>query len=94
MLADYRASAVSGGEIAAVGKSASLWKEPVRQPSLLFIIAFDQVKELAQLPPAGCRVRHCECEFRRPIFHSAALESGISGAGQQKHYDDEYETTL
>ena len=60
------------------------------QTALTFYYQFGSDQELAQLPPAEklSKITYLyECEFRRPILQ--LLESGISGAGEQKHI---YET--
>lgn len=64
----------------------NLEKEEPEIAALTFYYQFGSDQELAQLPPAEklSKITYLyECEFRRPILQ--LLESGISGAGEQKH---------
>ena len=64
----------------------NLEKEEPEIAALTFYYQFGSDQELAQLPPAEklSKITYLyECEFRRPILE--LLESGISGAGEQKH---------
>ena len=63
----------------------NLEKEEPEIAALTFYYQFGSDQELAQLPPAEklSKITYLyECEFRRPILQ--LLESGISGAGEQK----------
>lgn len=63
----------------------NLEKEEPEIAALTFYYQFGSDQELAQLPPAEklSKITYLyECEFRRPILQ--LLESGISGARQQK----------
>lgn len=64
----------------------NLEKEEPEIAALTFYYQFGSDQELAQLPPAEklSKITYLyECEFRRPILQ--LLESGISGAREQKH---------